>query len=206
MGGKGAAVAKLNQQFEEASKLGFTSGTSHSQELHPEYSRIPINYGNQPSIQTAFVFHHLGRPDLTQYWAREVVENVYEGLSTSRGYNGDEDQGLMGALAVLMKIGLFQMTGGNEANAVYQVSGPTFDRIEIELNEDYHKGQKFVIETENNSEENRYIRAATLNGQELPILNLTHTKVVSGGQLNLEMYNGTTSDTPEKTRSGQGEK
>lgn len=195
MGGNEAAVAKLNQQFEEASKLGFTSGTSHSQELHPEYSRIPINYGNQPSIQTAFVFHHLGRPDLTQYWSREVVKNVYEGLSTSRGYNGDEDQGLMGALAVLMKIGVFQMTGGSEADAVYQIASSTFDRIEIELNPDYYKGQKFIIETENNSEENKYIKTATLNGKEISTLNLDHIQVTNGGKLHLEMYEGKATDT-----------
>ncbi len=199
MGGNEAAVAKLDRQFDEASKLGFTSGTSHAQELHPGYSRIPINYGNQPSIQTAFVFHHLGRPDLTQYWSREVVENVYQGLSTGSGYNGDEDQGLMGALAVLMKIGLFQMTGGNEADAVYQVSCPSFDRIEIELNPDYYEGQKFVIEAENNSKENRYIKVATLNGQELRELNLYHAQLVSGGKLNLKMYEGEASGTLQNT-------
>ncbi|MEQ9307692.1 MAG: glycoside hydrolase family 92 protein, partial [Marinoscillum sp.] len=111
MGGEEQAVDKLNKQFEEANELGFTAGTSHDLEEHPEYRRIPINYGNQPSIQTAFVFHKIGRPDLTQYWSRSVVDQTFSGLSPASGYNGDEDQGLMGSLAVLMKIGLFQMNG-----------------------------------------------------------------------------------------------
>ncbi|MDD7885464.1 GH92 family glycosyl hydrolase [Flavivirga sp. 57AJ16] len=187
MGGKDEAIAKLNRQFEEAKKLGFTSGTSHAQEQHPEYSRIPINYGNQPSIQTAFIFQNLGRPDLTQYWSKEVVNTIYKGLTTSRGYNGDEDQGLMGSLAVLMKIGLFQMTGGTEINPVYQITGPTFDRVEIELNKDYYKGQKIVIETENNSKENCYIKTATFNDQAIENFNLGHAQLVNGGILKLGM-------------------
>ncbi len=100
MGGTGKAVEKLNLQFKTAGKLGFTSGSSHDVEMHPEYSRIPINYGNQPSIQTAYIFNQLRRPDLTQYWSRKGVDSVFSGLGPSTGYNGDEDQGLMGSWAM----------------------------------------------------------------------------------------------------------
>lgn len=129
MGGKEKAVEKLNTQFEAAEKLGFTSGGSHDRELHPEYRRIPINYGNQPSMQTAQVFNQLNRPDLSQYWTRKVVNKVFSGLSPAAGFNGDEDQGLMGSLSVLLKIGLFQMNGGTEENPQYQIGSPIFNLI-----------------------------------------------------------------------------
>lgn len=154
MGGKSKAAEKLNRQFQEAEKLGFTAGNSHSQELHPEYRRIPINYGNQPSIQTAFIFNQLNRPDLTQFWSRKVVDKVFSGLSPATGYNGDEDQGLMGSLAVLMKIGLFQMNGGTENDPVYELGSPIFDTIEINLHPQYYKGSKFTIKVNNNSLDN----------------------------------------------------
>ena len=186
MGGNEKAIARLNHQFEEAKKLGFTIGTSIDQEHHPELSRIPINYGNQPSIQTAFIFQHLGRPDVTQYWVSEVVKSVYEGLSTSRGYNGDEDQGLMGALAVLMKIGLFQMTGA-ELSPVYQITGSSFNRIEIELNKDYYDGKRIVIEVENNGTKNCYIKSANFNDNVMNSNVLSHKELVGGGTLKLEM-------------------
>jgi predicted alpha-1,2-mannosidase len=186
MGGNDKAIAKLNHQFEEAKKLGFTIGTSIDQEHHPEYSRIPINYGNQPSIQTAFIFQHLGRPDLTQYWVSQVVKTVYEELATGRGYNGDEDQGLMGSLAVLMKIGLFQMTG-TELNPVYQITGSSFNRIEIELNKDYYEGKRIVIEVENYGEENCYIKSANFDNNEMKSYTLDHEQLVGGGTLKLEM-------------------
>lgn len=187
MGGNEKAVEKLNASFEEAAKLGFTSGTSHSQETHPEYRRIPVNYGNQPSIQTAFIFHKLGRPDLTQYWSRAVIKSVYSDLSPENGYNGDEDQGLMGSLAVLMKIGLFQMNGGTEADPAYEISSPIFDKITISLNPTYYSGKEFIIKTEGNSPLNIYVKSANWQNQSLGNLELSHSQITGGGELKLEM-------------------
>lgn len=146
MGGKEKALEKLMEQFEAAATMGFTAGNAHDQERHPEYRRIPINYGNQPSIQTAQIFNQLDRPDLAQYWTRRVVEAAFSGLSPSTGYNGDEDQGLMGSLAVLLKIGLFQMNGGTEENPEYQIGSPVFDKVTIHLNPGFYPGGSFVIE------------------------------------------------------------
>lgn len=189
MGGKDKAVEKLNKQFLEAEKLGFTSGTSHDLELHPDYSRIPINYGNQPSIQTAFIFNQLNRPDLTQLWSRKVATTVFGGLSPSTGYNGDEDQGLMGSLAVLMKIGLFQMNGGTEENPEYQIGSPIFNKITIELNNKYYSGGTFEISTMNNSDLNVYVKNVMLNKHPMKGNSIRHNDIVKGGSLELKMEN-----------------
>jgi predicted alpha-1,2-mannosidase len=189
MGGNDVAVKKLEASFVEAKKLGFTSGTSHSKELHPEYSRIPINYGNEPSIQTAFVFSMLGRPELSQYWSREVVNAAFSGLSPATGYNGDEDQGLMGTLAVLYKIGLFQMSGGTEANPSYQLGSPIFDKVTIQLNQKYFPGKSLTIQTIGNSDTNRYIRSADFNGKPVKESLVNHQDLVKGGVLTLKMGN-----------------
>ncbi len=189
MGGKSKTVEKLNAQFIEAQKLGFTSGTSHDRESHPEFARIPINYGNQPSIQTAFIFNHLDRPDLTQYWSRQIVNNVYDGLQTNRGYNGDEDQGLMGSLSVLMKMGLFQMNGGTTADPTYEIGSPIFDKITINLNPKYYDGNSFVIETVNNSNTAFYIKEKWLNDTKVNSFEIHHSDIVNGGKLTLQMTN-----------------
>ncbi|MFV1447740.1 GH92 family glycosyl hydrolase [Maribacter sp. HS] len=189
MGGKDAAIDKLNEQFKTAETLGFTAGTSHAVELHPEYSRIPINFGNQPSIQTAFIFSQLNRPDLTQFWSRKVTKTVFGGLSPSTGYNGDEDQGLMGSLAVLMKIGLFQMNGGTEANPEYQIGSPIFDEVTIKLNNNFYSGDLFAIKANNNSDANFYVSEAEFNGTSIKANSLRHDDIVKGGELILEMTN-----------------
>ena len=189
MGGNEKAVEKLNNQFESAQKLGFTSGTSHDVEVHPEYRRIPINFGNQPSIQTVFIFNQLGRPKLTQYWSRKVVDAVFSGLDPSTGYNGDEDQGLMGSLSVLLKMGLFQMNGGTEEDPEYQLGSPIFKTIEISLHPGYFPGGKFTIETKNNTGNQWAVREAMLNGEKLERMAVTHSQIVEGGTLVLE-YEG----------------
>ena len=187
MGGAEQAVEKLNAQFLEAQKQGFTAGKSHDREMHPEWSRIPINYGNQPSIQTAFIFNQLGRPELTQYWSRQVVEEVFSGLDPTTGYNGDEDQGLMGSLAVLLKMGIFQMDGGVTENPVYQIGSPIFDSITINLNNEYYPGQKIQIKVLNNSAKNRFIAQKLWNGKPFKNFYLTHDELVKGGVLELQM-------------------
>ncbi|MBF4472392.1 GH92 family glycosyl hydrolase [Flavobacterium sp. HJJ] len=193
MGGKEKAAEKLNTQFEAAQKLKFTSGTSHDAELHPEFSQIPINFGNQPSIQTSFVFNLLGRPDLTQYWTRNVVKETFSGLSPSTGYNGDEDQGLMGSLNVLLKIGLFQMNGGTDANPEYQIGSPIFNKVTIQLKPKYYSGRNFVIEAKNNNPENIYINKITRSNTAVEKFSITHSDITSGGKLILEM-----SDKPKQ--------
>ncbi|SHN22292.1 alpha-1,2-mannosidase, putative [Cyclobacterium lianum] len=187
MGGKEKAAARLNRQFEEAEKLGFTSGTSHAVETHPEYRRIPVNYGNQPSMQMAYVFNHLERPDLTQYWSRKVLERAFSALTPHLGYNGDEDQGLMGSLAVLMKLGLFQMNAGTEENPIYEFGSPIFDKAVIKLHPHYYPGGTFTIQAENNGENHYYIQNKTFNGTELNEMGIRHDALVGGGILKLEM-------------------
>jgi predicted alpha-1,2-mannosidase len=189
MGGKDKMAAQLEASFVQAEKLDFTSGTAHSKELHPEYQRIPINYGNQPSIETAFVFNHIGHPWLTQYWSRKVIEKAFSALSPDRGYNGDEDQGLMGSLAVLMKIGLFEMNSGAEQRSVVELGSPVFDKITIHLDSNYYSGKTFVIEVENNKPGNYYIQSATLNGEPHQNQWIYHDVITKGGKLVLEMGN-----------------
>lgn len=187
MGGAEVAARRLDQAFREAEKSGFTSGKSHDQETQEQNRRVPINYGNQPSMQTAFIFNELDAPHLTQKWSRRVIDAVHSGLSPYTGYNGDEDQGLMGSLAVLMKIGLFQLDGGTTPDPIYQIGSPVFDRIEIDLKPPWYEGGTFVITAVNNAPENVYIQSARLNGRPLDRRYLRHSEIVAGGELDLVM-------------------
>lgn len=57
-------------------------------------------------------FNHAGAPALTQKWVRRVMEVAKSNTTPFGGYGGDEDQGMMGALNVLMAMGLFSVHGG----------------------------------------------------------------------------------------------
>ncbi len=187
MGGKERMANQLDSLFRIADKLNFTSGNSHEQELHPEYQRIPVNYGNQPSIQAASIFSYIGRPDLSQYWTKRVSERIFSGVNPDTGYNGDEDQGMMGSLAVLMKIGLFELDGGCSPEPSYALTAPAFDEVIIHLDPKYYPGKEFRIKVSNRGTDSPYIKKVVLN--ELPIdgFFIPHSTVVNGGELKLEL-------------------
>jgi predicted alpha-1,2-mannosidase len=187
MGGKDSAVVRLNRQFERAAGHRFCNEHPEKKEKFVQGKRTWINYSNQPNSHAAFIFNHAGAPWLTQYWSREVIGKAYEDLSPQYGYNGDEDQGLMGSLSVLMKIGLFQMTGGCEEDPVYEIGSPVFDAVEIRLHPSYYRGKLFRIETKNNSSKNRYIKNGELNGRPQTSVEVRHHEIVNGGRLVLKM-------------------
>jgi putative alpha-1,2-mannosidase len=144
--------------------------------VHQDIKKINFNFP-----------HHISL--LTQYWSREVVEAVYKGITPKSGYNGDEDQGLMGSLAVLMKIGLFSMKSGCSLKPQLELGNPVFDKITIHLNQEYYKGKTISIKTIGNSPENRFIQSVMLNDKELNTWCLSQDTLVDGAELVLQMGN-----------------
>ena len=149
-------------------------------------SAFPINHGNQPSMQVAYLFNYAQAPWLTQKWARAIMDQYY-GDDPIDGWPGDEDQGQGGAWYVMSAIGLFQMDGGCAVKPIYEIGSPIFDRVTIHLDPKYYKGREFVIETKGNSKNNVYIQSATLDGKTLDRPWFYHRELVDGGKLVLEM-------------------
>ena len=190
MGGPDKAAMKLNQQFHIGDSHDFISKSFKADRfVHNALHNTYLNYGNQPSMQVGFIFNYAGKPWLTQYWTREVTERIYSHLDPQNGYNGDEDQGLMGSLSVLLKMGIFEMRGGAAMDPIYEIGSPIFDKITIKLNNDYYSAEEFIIETNDNSSANRYIQSATLDGKPLNKSWFFHKELVDGGKLILQMGN-----------------
>jgi putative alpha-1,2-mannosidase len=111
----------------------------------------------------------------------------YYGTGAIDGYPGDEDQGQMGAWYVMSAIGLFEMDGGAATEPTYEIGSPIFDKVIINLDGRYYKGDTFVIEARNNSVENKYVQSATLDGKPLSKPWFYHRQLVDGGKLVLQM-------------------
>lgn len=179
-GGNEPYVAALNRQFELAQPANFIVP-------HGEHGGAWVDYDNQPGTAMAHLFNLAGAPWLSQKWAREVKTRAFGDITPLGGYNGDEDQGQMGALGVLLAIGLFDVEGGAASHPTYQITAPVFDRVAIRLNPRYFPGKEFVITTKNNSETNYYIQSAKLNGQPLKQYWFPHADLANGGALELEL-------------------
>lgn len=176
MGGTELLADKLNYAFEQSASTDFVYG----------YGSGYVSYANQPGCSNAHVFNHSGQPWLSQYWVRRVSQQAYGGTNPNIGYGGhDEDQGQMGGVSALMKLGLFSLRGTCSKDPIYEITAPEFDEITIALDPRYYSGKQFKINVNNNSEDNCYIQRAELNGKPLHNCWITHRDFSQGGRLEL---------------------
>ncbi|HEX3857211.1 MAG TPA: GH92 family glycosyl hydrolase [Verrucomicrobiae bacterium] len=179
-GGREKYVAALNRQFELATPDSFAAKADrHELEW--------VDYGNQPSTGMAHLFNFAAAPWLSQKWARVVQEQSFGDITPNGGYSGDEDQGQMGALSVMMAIGLFDEQGGAASKPTYQITSPIFDRVTIHLDRNYYPGRTFTITTRNNRPGNIYIQSAKLNGKPLQEFSFPQSVLADGGTLELTL-------------------
>lgn len=182
--GKDEFVSRLNKGFEESKPHRFNSEHLHENGLIG-VGILPINHGNQPNMQAAYLFNYAGAPWLTQKWAHEIMYGFYG--DDIYAWPGDEDQGQMGAWFVMSAMGLFEMDGGASVKPIYEIGSPIFKKITIHLDPKYYPGGKFVIEAKNVSEENMYIQSAKLDGKPLNKPWFYHSDLIDGGSLVLQM-------------------
>ncbi len=123
---------------------------------------------------------------MTQKWNRDIVDRFY-GSGISNAYLGDEDQGQMSAWFLMSAIGLFQTDGGTRVDPIYEIGSPLFEKIVIDLGNQYQRGKKFIIEAKNSSFTNKYIQSASLNGKTLNNFWFPASELLKGGTLTLIM-------------------
>tara|TARA_R110000868_G_scaffold76774_5_gene220528 strand:- start:15883 stop:19125 length:3243 start_codon:yes stop_codon:yes gene_type:complete len=150
------------------------------------YWDFPVTQGNQQSMHFSFLFNWVKKPWLTQKWSRDIMDRYY-GHGISNAYLGDEDQGQMSAWFLMSAMGLFQTDGGTRTQPIYEIGSPLYERIEIDLGNQYNRGKTFVIEAKNTSFQNKYVQNATLNGNKLSNFWFPASELLKGGKLELEM-------------------
>jgi predicted alpha-1,2-mannosidase len=180
MGGNETMAVRLNEVVEKAGENDFIAP-------HGKHFTNLLDYGNQPSTHVVHLFNFIGKPWLAQKWVRAVMRQCKSTVTPYGGYGGDEDQGQMGALNVLMAIGLFEMRGGCEADPVYEITSPIFDRITIKLDPTYYSGESLTIEVTGNDDGSEYIQTASLNGDSLEKCWFRHSDIVKGAELSITL-------------------
>jgi len=143
-------------------------------------------HGNQPIQHMIYLYNYAGEPWKTQYWARETMDKMYK--ATPDGYCGDEDNGQTSAWYVFSALGFYPVTPGVDQ---YVLGSPLFKKVTITL----ENGKKVIINSENNSHENRYVQSFTLNGKNHTKNWISHSGLQKGANLNFKM-----TDTPNKKR------
>lgn len=177
--GKDRFIERLDWGFEESDKTRYNG-------MNDQYWNYPVIQGNQQSMHFAFLFNWVGKPWLTQKWSRAIMDRYY-GYGISNAYLGDEDQGQMSAWFIMASMGLFQTDGGCRAEPIYEIGSPLYEKVEIDLGNQFGRGEKFVIEAKNASRLNKYVQSAKLNGAALNDFKFPASELLKGGKLVLEM-------------------
>ncbi|MFT3701830.1 MAG: GH92 family glycosyl hydrolase [Agriterribacter sp.] len=154
--------------------------------MNDQYWNYPVVQGNQQSMHFAFLFNWAGAPWSTQKWSRSILERYY-GYGVGNAYLGDEDQGQMSAWFVMTALGLFQTDGGCNANPLYEIGSPLFEKIEIDLGNRFGRGNKFIIEAKGASRNRMYVQSAVLNGKPLHSFSFPASELLKGGSLIMQM-------------------
>ncbi|MEQ8216782.1 MAG: GH92 family glycosyl hydrolase [Arenibacter sp.] len=177
--GKDVFAKRLDDGFKVSSNWRYNAPNE-------KYWDFPVIQGNQQSMHFSFMFNWVKKPWLTQKWNRDILSRFY-GYGISNAYLGDEDQGQMSAWFMMSAMGLFQTDGGTRTEPIYEIGSPLFEKIEIDLGNQYGRGKTFIIEAKNTSFNNKYIQSATLNGNELKNFWFPASELLKGGTLKLIM-------------------
>jgi predicted alpha-1,2-mannosidase len=160
MGGKAAAVARLDKFFhDEKGDWAVLGGNA-----------LRYDPTNEPGIHIPWMYNGLGAPAKTQATVRQIVDTAY-GTGPS-GLPGNDDLGTMSSWYVFAAIGMFPQTPGR---AEMLLSSPIFPRVVI----DRSNGVRLMVNATGASD--AYVKGVRVNGSRSSRSWLPESFVRSGG-------------------------
>ena len=188
MGGDEAFVSMLDSVFivPPAYDDSYYGGTIHEIREMTVMNMGNYAHGNQPIQHMIYLYDYAGQPWKAQYWLREVMNRLYS--ATPDGYCGDEDNGQTSAWYVFSALGFYPVCPGTDQ---YVMGAPLFKKAVLHL----ENGKTFEIDAPDNSSDNRYIDAMTVDGKRYTHNYITHGQILKGGKMEVEM-----SDKPNTRR------
>ena len=178
MGSPEAFVDHLDQTFRQP--LGKSKFEFYAQLPDQTGNVGQFSMANEPSLHIPYLYNYAGQPWKTQKRIRTLLKQWFR--NDLMGVPGDEDGGGMSAFVVFSSMGFYPVTPGSPT---YNIGSPVFNHIKIRLS----NGKIFEVEAQNTSDDNKYIRSATLNGIEWNKPWLNHSDIINGGKLVLIMGN-----------------
>ena len=172
IGGAKVLEARLDTLFTTSSQIDGAEASGDITGLIGQYA-----HGNEPSHHMAYLYNWTDSP----WKGTERLDFIMRNFYTDKpdGIIGNEDCGQMSAWYVMSAMGFYQVCPGIP---IYTIGRPMMDKVSIPV-----EGGEFEILVKNNSPENKYVKEVKLNGRILDSLFFTHTDIVKGGKLEIEM-------------------
>ncbi|MDB4727478.1 GH92 family glycosyl hydrolase [Saprospiraceae bacterium] len=134
---------------------------------------------NEPDITYPFLFNYVeGEEWRTQKTVRELIRKYY--FNAPDGLPGNDDTGTLSTWLLYGMMGFYPHCPGDMN---YTLTSPVFDKITIDLNQDFYEGEELIIETKNSENDNFLIDKMTWNGKKHKSYFINHADLVKGGVL-----------------------
>lgn len=179
MGGQNEFNTMMDSVFVLPSHLGLRSrGVIHEMREMQVMDMGQYAHGNQPIQHMVYMYNWSGQPWKAQYWAREIMEKLYN--PNADAYCGDEDNGQTSAWYVFSSMGFYTVCPGTDE---YILGSPLFKSVKVNL----ENGKSFTVKSVNNKKENRYVKSVKLNGKNHTKNYFTHNDLTKGANIVFEM-------------------
>ena len=187
MGGEQVMAQMMDSVFVLPSYLGLRSrGVIHEMREMQVMDMGQYAHGNQPIQHMIYLYDWCAQPWKTQYWAREIMDKLYN--PNADAYCGDEDNGQTSAWYVFSAMGFYPVCPGSNE---YALGSPLFKSVRVKL----ENGKTITIQAPNNASNTRYVQSFSLNGKPLSRNYIKHSELTAGAALRFNM-----ATTPNKQR------
>ena len=175
LGGAAATVKRLDGFFHDATGAWALKGLDD----------VHFNPGNEPDINSPWLYDYLGRPWQTQDTVRQIVNTVY-GPGTG-GLPGNDDLGTMSAWYLFAALGMFPQV---PSRADLALASPLFPRAIVHRG----NGATITIEAPRASADVYYVQGVMVNGSPSTKPWVSESFVANGGTITYAL-----AETPNTT-------
>jgi predicted alpha-1,2-mannosidase len=150
--------------------------------LNGGYSSRYAYLGNEPCLETPWIYCFLGQPGKTQNIVRRAITELYS--ATDAAYPGNDDVGEMSSWYVFAALGMYPELPGSD---VLVLNGPLFPKAVLHL----PNGNATII-GRNAKKDAPYIKSLKVNGQPWSKTWIRYSDISKGGTLVYELGPATT--------------
>lgn len=137
-----------------------------------------VLFDNETVFHLPYLFNQAGKPQLTQKWVRQIMQNRFS--ATPGGLPGNDDLGSTSSWYVFSAMGIYPICPGQP---LYAIGVPMFKSVTLHLS----NGKNFVINSNNSSAKNNYVQSVQINSSVWEKLIMPHSLLVKGGVMTFNM-------------------
>ena len=171
MGGADTFTQRLDAFFTPGNNPKNSTGSA-------QFNYTLNNPSNEPDFTAPYLYHYVGRPDLSLSTSRTIAKSYY--FANRTGLPGNSDAGAMQTWWLWNSIGLYPITGQN----LFLIHAPWFG-----MNLDLGSGKSLNITVNGGNNDNAYqVQSLQINGKDWKQSWLTYEDVFAkGGAMHFEL-------------------